>query len=74
MMSLISGTLIKQRLRAELEMLVEKYDGPIIRKRDGGRVILICCLCKSRRYLDVAHALQFKPCCLRCGAEMKIAW
>lgn len=72
-MSLNSGAPGKQRLRAELKKLCAQYDGPIIRKRDDGRVVLVCCLCTHRRIVDVGYALQFKPKC-KCGAEMKAAW
>lgn len=63
----------KERAREELARLTAKYlqNGGVIQRDGGTRVILVCPRCRAYRYLQIAHAAQFKPKC-RCGNGMKI--
>jgi hypothetical protein len=64
----------KKNLRDEIALATEKFlcDGGMISRDRGRRVMLVCRLCRSRRYVSLNYALHFKPTCTKCGAEAKI--
>jgi hypothetical protein len=52
---------------------MEKFqDGGGMISRDRRRVIIVCRLCRHHRYVSLAFALHFRPCCIKCGAEARI--
>jgi hypothetical protein len=63
----------KKFLRDEIALATEKFlaDGNAISRDRGRHVMIVCRLCRSRRYVSLQYALHFKPRC-KCGAEAQI--
>jgi hypothetical protein len=63
----------KKNLRDVIALATEKFldDGGMITRERGRKVMIVCRLCRSRRYVSLQFALHFKPRC-KCGAEAKI--
>jgi hypothetical protein len=61
----------KIALRAELEELMSKYDGPISCRAD--RITVTCTVCPARRMVSTQYLLRFGVTCLRCGSRMRVA-
>jgi hypothetical protein len=64
----------KKNLRDEIALATEKFlgDGGMISRGRGRRVMIVCRLCRNRRYVSLQYALHFKPTCTKCGGEAKI--
>ena len=61
----------KHQAREELQRLVAQYTGEISRNARIAKATLVCKLCPNRSYHELAHALQFRPRCRKCGGEMQ---
>jgi hypothetical protein len=74
--TLNSGPDIHATVREELDALVQAFmsNGGSITPGRHHRVALSCASCRAHRYLDLGYYLNFHPCCLRCGGEMKPEW
>ena len=73
-MSLNSDPPNKKNLREAIALATEKFlhDGGLISRGRGHRVMIVCRLCASRRYVSLSYALHFRPACSKCGAEARI--